>query len=91
MRAQLLVGPGHHAALDEVHDPVGEQLGVDADVAVVAQKGEHRGGHAADAHLQRGAVGDALDDQRRDRLVALVGYGGGTSTSARSASQNPAT
>ena len=45
-------------------------------------------GIAADADLQRGAVGDPLDDRaRRSRSSRSSGAAGGTSTSGRSASQ----
>ena len=74
--AQLLAHAGRHAGLDEVDDPVGEQLGVDAEVAVAAEPLQHRVRDAADADLQRRAVGDPLDDRGGDRAVALVGRGG---------------
>ena len=41
-----------------------------------AERLEHRVGDAADADLQRCAVGDALDDRGGDRAVALVGLDG---------------
>ena len=67
---------GHHALLDEVDDAVGEQLRVDAEVAVIAERGEDGVRDRADADLERRAVGDPLDDPLGDRLVTLVRHGG---------------
>ena len=69
---QPLVDAGDRAAIDEIDDAVGQQLGVDAEVAVVAQRLEHGVGDPADADLQRRPVGDVLDDGGRDRPVAVV-------------------
>ena len=52
----------HHAGLDQIHDAVGEHLGVDAEVVLAEQAPQRRIGNRADAHLQRGAIGH----QRRD-------------------------
>jgi hypothetical protein len=46
------------AGLHEVHEPVREHLGVHAQVVVPAEARQHRVRDAADAHLQRRAVGD---------------------------------
>jgi hypothetical protein len=42
VRSQRLARAGHDALLDEVDDSVGEQLRVDAEVAVIAERDEHR-------------------------------------------------
>ena len=78
---------GGDAALDEVDDPVGQQLGVDAEVAVVAQRVEHRVRDAADPDLQRRAVGDALHDGAAIARSRSSGFAIGTATSGRSHSQ----
>ena len=85
--AQLLADAGRDAGLDEVHDPVGQQLGVDAEVAVAAEPLEHGVGDPADADLQRRAVRDPLDDPAAIARSRSSGAAGGTSTSGRSASQ----
>jgi hypothetical protein len=64
-----------HTAVDEVDDPVGEQLRVDAQVAMPGQGREQRVRDPADADLQRRAVGDVLDHRGGDAHVALVGSG----------------
>ena len=46
------------AGLDEVDEGVADEAGVDAEVAAVVEAGEHGVGRAADAELDRGAVGD---------------------------------
>ena len=58
--------------LDQVDHPVGDQLGVDAEVAVIAQRGEHGVGDGADPGLDGRPVGHPLGDQRRDRMVEPV-------------------
>ena len=78
-------------ALDELHDPVRHELGVDAELAVVAERGHQRVRDAADADLERGAVGDVADDVLGDPLVALVGRDGRDLTSGRSDSHQPTT
>jgi hypothetical protein len=70
--AQLLAGAGDDAAVDEVDEPVGEQFRVDAEVAVPRQGAEDGVTDAADADLQRRAIGDLLHDCSSDALVALV-------------------
>ena len=74
--AQALVRSGDDAALDEVDDAVGEQLRVDAEVAVAAQALQDRIRDPADPDLHRGAVRDLGDDRGCDRPVAFVGGGG---------------
>ena len=49
---------------------------MDPEVAVLAERRQQRIRDPADAHLQRRAVRDSLDDVARDRPVALVGLGG---------------
>ncbi len=72
LRCVALRGAGDHAALDQVDDAVAQQLGVHAELAVVAQQAEHAVGHRADPGLQRRAVGDALGHQLGDRPVAVA-------------------
>ena len=61
--------------LDELDEGVGEQLGVHAEIAVLPQSSQQRIGDRPDAGLDRGAVWDALGDQRRDALVHIGGLG----------------
>ena len=67
--SRRLAGPGDHAALDEVDEPVGQELGVDAEVAVVAQAGEQGVRDRPDAGLDGGPVRDPLGDVGGDPLV----------------------
>src|SRR5215211_4120873 len=60
------------ASLDKVHEPVGEQLGVDPKLLVVAQQPEYLIRNGADPGLQRGAVGYALCDVPGDLAVGLL-------------------
>ena len=62
----LLARAGDDAGLDEIDDRVGEHLGVDAEVALVAERERGGGRDAADAQLERGAVGDELGDVLAD-------------------------
>jgi len=55
---QRLALVGDHPRLHQVFHPVGEQFGVDAQVLVVVELAQHGVRDAADAHLQRRAVGD---------------------------------
>ena len=52
-------------------EPVGEQLGVDTKISVVAQQPEYLVRDGADAGLQRGAVGYALRYVPGDLAVGL--------------------
>lgn len=76
VRPQRLARAGHDALLDEVDDSVEEQLRVDAEVAVIAELGEHRVRDRPDADLERRAVGNEFDGSLRDRRVTLVGQRG---------------
>ena len=69
---ELLGHAGDHAPLDQVGDAVGDQLGVHAEVAVVAQLLEDGVGDPADADLQRGPVRHPLGDERADAPVRLA-------------------
>jgi hypothetical protein len=71
----VLGGPGRRAALDEAAEPVGEDLRVDPEVAVIAQVLGHGVGHRADADLERGGIGNALRDEARDRVIGLGDHG----------------
>ena len=63
-----LLAAGDDTGGEQLGHPVGEQLGVHPEVAVVAQGADGGGGDRADADLDGGAVGDALgDDARRSR------------------------
>ena len=60
---------GDHAALDEVDDAAGDQLGLHAEVVLVVEVHAERRRHRADAHLQGVAVVDQLGgDERADDL-----------------------
>ncbi len=63
-----------HAGLDQIDDTVGEQLGVDTEVAMVHQGGHDRVRDGADAGLQGGPVGDPFGDVVGDRAVEVVGF-----------------
>jgi hypothetical protein len=68
-RVDRLAVAGDHAALDEVDDAAGDQLGLHAEVVLVVEVHAERRRHGADAHLQRVAVVDQLGgDQRADDL-----------------------
>ena len=69
--AELLPGAGDDTGLDQVDHPVGHQLGVHPQVAVVLQHAQQRVGHAADTGLDRGAVRDPLGHERGDRPVGV--------------------
>jgi hypothetical protein len=73
VRADRLVRAGDDAALDEVHDAVGQQFGVDAEVAPIVQCAHQRVGDPADADLQGRPWREAVEDRLRDRDVAVVG------------------
>jgi hypothetical protein len=66
-----LARPRHRAALDEIHKPIGERLGVDPEVAVRAQRLQQGVGRAAHPDLQARAVGDALGDEASDPMVTI--------------------
>ena len=70
--AQPLAGAGDDAPLDQVDQPVGQQLGVDAQVAVVAEPLQQGVGDGADAGLDGGAVGDPLGHVLGDGAVDLA-------------------
>ena len=60
------------ALLDEIDDDVGEHLGVDAEVALVGERLADGGGNAADAHLDRGPVGDQVGHELADARFDLA-------------------
>ena len=78
-----LAGPGHlpgageRAGLEEVHHAVGDQLGVQPEVAVVVQHAENRVRDRADPGLDGCAVGNAFGDERGDLAVPRPTVGGG--------------
>ena len=65
-RLRSLRGAGDDAGLDEVDDRVGEHLGVDAEVALVAQGERGRRRDGADPELERRAVGDEVGHELAD-------------------------
>src|SRR4030095_16082102 len=83
---QALARPGHHPALDEIDDRLGDDGGVDAQVAALPEEAQHLVRHAPETDLQRGAVlddpghvaGDALG-YRAEWLAGGASYGGGES------------
>ena len=70
--SKRLAPAGDDARLGELHHAVGEHLGVDPEVVPVAERGEHGVGDLADAHLQRGAVGDQRGDVAADLAADVV-------------------
>ena len=66
----VLASPVIDAALEQLHHPVREHLGVDPEVALVLEVEQHRVRDLADPHLQRRAVldqvGHVLADRTRD-------------------------
>ena len=69
---EVLADAGDDARFDEVDDAVGEQLGVDAEIVVIAQRVEDGVGDGTDADLDRGAIGDALGDVGSDAHVQVA-------------------
>src|SRR5919202_1265636 len=67
-----LAGARDDSPLDKIHEPVGEQLGVDPKLLVVAQQPEYLVRYGAYAGLQRGAVGDPLCDVPGDLAVDFL-------------------
>jgi hypothetical protein len=68
---QALASPGDDAARDERHAGIDEQR-VQCQVAMAAQRFQHRLWDAADAHLHGGAVGDERGDVATDRALHLT-------------------
>ena len=86
------LAPGDDALLDEVDEPVAEELGVNAELAMVAQQREHRIRDRADAGLQRRAVGESRSAMNAAirRSISDVSPGG-ISTIGVSPSHQPIT
>ena len=59
------------ARVDEIDDPVGEQLGMDPEISVTLEQGQQGVGHPADPGLNRRTVGNAIRDHRGDGLVGV--------------------
>ena len=74
------------AGLDEVDDAVGAHLGLDAEVALVAQALQHCLGDAADAGLQRGAIGISEATFRATRRCVSVHGSAWSSSNGRDVS-----
>ena len=72
-----LAAPGDHPVFHELHHPVVEDAGVQAEVVLVAEGPEHRVGNGADAGLDRVAVADEPGDVPGDGPRGLVRLGGG--------------
>ena len=68
---QPLAGAGDHAALDEMDEGVGEQLGMHAEVAVLGQTPEECTRDRPDAGLDRRPVRDPLGHVRSDPCIDL--------------------
>ena len=66
-----LAGAGDDAPLDEIDEPVGEELRVDPEVLVLPKQPEYLVGDGAYPRLQRGAVRYALGDVPGDLAVVL--------------------
>ena len=71
-RVALLSRPGDDAGLDEVDDRVREHLGVDAEVALVAERQRGGGRDAADAELEGGAVRHEVGDELADPTLDVA-------------------
>ena len=73
-RVECLAAVGDDPGLDQVDDAVRKELGVNAQIAFVVQKAEHRIRDGPDPHLHGGAVGDQVGDMARDlgRQLALA-------------------
>ncbi len=69
-----LAHPGHDAFVDQRHQPIGEQLGVNAEVGVIAELFEHGVRDGADPGLDRGAVRDAFGDEGADGVIDGIGF-----------------
>ena len=70
---QLLGHSRHHAPVDEIHDTVGDQLGVHTQVRVAVQRGQDGVGDRADTGLDRCPVRDSLGEVRGDAVVDVRG------------------
>lgn len=71
-----------HAGFDEIDDAIGEEFGVDAEVAFVSKRVEYGVGDGTDAELEGGTIGDGVGDVTTDLLgdragVALGGFAQG--------------
>ena len=62
----LLARPGDDAGLDQIDHRVREHLGVDPEIAFVAEREGRCRRDRADAELERGAVGDEIGDELAD-------------------------
>ena len=67
----FLAAPVDHPAFDEIDDDIGEHLGVDAEVALVHERRAHRRRDPADAHLDRGAIGNEIRHELPDPPLDL--------------------
>ena len=70
-----LAATGDHAGLDELYDPVGYDVTVDADVATVPEMTQRLVGNAPEPDLQGRAVVDDRSDVTRDALRDLADLG----------------
>ena len=69
-----LAGPGNDSPLDEVDHPIGEHLGMDAQVTPIGQRLQRGIGNGADAQLQRRPILDQLPYIPTDYSLCLVGW-----------------
>jgi hypothetical protein len=70
-----LAATGHHAGLHEVHDRIGNDVAVDAEVTAVGQMAQRLVGHPTEPDLQRRAILDDRGDVARHSLCDLAGFG----------------
>src|SRR5205085_10042154 len=59
----LLVYTRDDTSLDQFDCAIGKEFGVDAEIAVAAQKRQYGVRYGTDSGLERGTVGDALSDK----------------------------
>ncbi len=71
----LLGLPGDGPGLDEVEDGIGEELGVDAEIALRSERERYGGRNGADAHLERRPVRDQLGHVLADATLDVADNG----------------
>ena len=70
---EALVRVGDAAGRDQVDVGVAQELGVDPELAAIAQEAAHHHRHVAEPELERGAIVDQRRDVRGDAARDVVG------------------